>query len=156
MKLTTTLEKSGNSTHYIPIPEKIGEEIITRLGKRVICKVNGNKIHCAILKSQKLGTYIMVGKSTKEKIKANYKEELNLEILKDTTEYQIEIGEAFQEVLNTDEEGKIRFKALTDGKKRSLIHQVNRAKNIDTRINRALKILEKLKMGFTDLKDLIR
>jgi len=156
VKLKTRLEKSGGSMHYIPIPDEIGEEIIRRFGRRVICKVNGNQIHCAILKRQSIGTYIMAGKSTREKIKANYKDELNLEILEDTTEFQMEVGEVFQEVLDTDEEGKIRFKELTDGKKRSLIHQVNKAKNIDTQINRALKILENLKMGFTDLKDLTR
>lgn len=157
IKVVTRLEKSRNNTHYIPIPEEIASPILDTFGKRVLCMVNGHaKLHCAIMKHRDIGYYITVGKATKAKIKANHGDELCLEITKDESEYQAELPEELKEVLLTDEEGLHRFENLTPGKKRSIIHYVNSAKQMDTRINRALKILENLKMGMTDLKELMR
>ncbi len=155
MKIKTKLDRSGNS-HYIPIDSEMGQKIIDRFGKRILCTIKGHTLHCAILNKKELGRYIMVSKTAKEKIKAEYGDELVLKISKDTSEYQMEVSEEFQEVLSTDEEGILRFEKLTPGKKRSLIHYVGKAKNSDTRINRAIKIVENLKMGMTDLRELLR
>ncbi len=142
--------------HFVPIPEAQGKEIIEKYGKRVICEINGGVVHCAIQKNKDIGYFIMVGKSTKEKIKVDYKEELQLLIKKDDSKYKAEISEELWEVLKTDIEAKEYFEALTPGKKRTIIHRINKAKQSDTRINRALKIAENLKMGITDLKELLR
>jgi uncharacterized protein YdeI (YjbR/CyaY-like superfamily) len=98
----------------------------------------------------------MVGKATKKKLGLEVGEELLLEFEKDESEFKMDVCDELLEVLSTDEEGQAYFNALTDGRKRSIIHYINKAKQSNTRINRALKIVEKLKMGYTDLKELMR
>lgn len=155
MVIKTYLKQVGQNMYLIPIPEKMGIEIHEKFGKRVICIVNGNKIHCAVQKSKAHGYYIGAGKDTRKKIQVHPSDEFELTILEDNTKYQLEVPEELSEVLETDPEASERFEALTDGKKRSLIHHVGKAKQSITRIDRALKIAENLKFGFTDLKELI-
>ncbi len=156
MKIKTHLEIGNWNMFCLPIPEKKAEQIIKDFGKRIICQVNDASFHCAIQKSKKIGHYISVGKSTKKLIKAEYRDKLELIIKKDETEFKSPMPEEFEEVLKTDPPAQAAFDQLTPGKKRSLMFYVGKAKQIDTRINRALKISEKLKMGFTDLKEMMR
>lgn len=156
MKFKANLEKTGNS-HIISIPEDIALDALEKIGKRILLKVNNHvSIHCAILRTNAIGYYIMAGKSTRTKMKAEAGDELSLEILKDDSTYKAAVSEELKEVLLTDPDGQNRFEQLTDGKKRSIIHYVNKAKQSATRIDRALKIVDNLKSGATDLKELLR
>ena len=55
--------------------------------------------------------------------------------------------EEFQEVLNQDEEGRQLFEQLKPGLQRSFLYYINTAKMVDTRINRSLQLIERLKTG---------
>lgn len=156
MKLICNLEKAEYNMFIIPIPDQEGEQLYTKFGKRILCIVNGNKAHSALQQRKDLGYYIMVGKGTKEKLQIEYGETFELKIQKDNSEYKAEMPEELEEVLNTDAEGLLLFESLTPGKKRSIIHVVGNAKQSTTRINRAIKIIDRLKMGIKDLKELIR
>lgn len=157
MKITSKLEKSTYNMHRIPINLEDGHTILEKFGKRFICTVNkGISIHCALMNSKDTGFYIMIGKSTKVKIKVKLGEQLNLHIKKDSTKHQAVVSIELKEVLATDQEGQLFFNKLTPGKQRSLIHYVNKAKQSDTRIDRALRIVENLKLGITDLKLLLK
>lgn len=156
MKFTTKVDRVG-SMHYIPIPEAIAKAALEQFGKRVVCIVNEDvSIHSAIQRSKAYGYYIMTGKATLKEIKAQYEDILEIEFSQDETEYQVNLSEEFEEVFLTDPEGKMLFDQLSDGSKRGLIHYVNKAKRTDTRIDRALRIIHNLKMGFTSNKELIQ
>ena len=155
MKLVSQLKKTGTWSFHIPIPAKEGKVILEKFGKRILLKINGEQIHCAIQNSKQIGLYISISKASRKKFNINFDEKISFEILKDESKYQIEISEEFEEVLKTDIIAEERFNALTPGKQRSLIHYISKAKNIDTRINRALKIADNLKMGKKDLKELL-
>ena len=45
-------------------------------------------------------------------------------------------------LIDQDPVAKDRFEALTDGKKRSLIHTINRIKSLDKQVQTALTFLE--------------
>ena len=155
MKIKTTLKKSANSSHFIPLQEEVAKSILDKIGKRVLCIVNGKgRIHCAIQRSNSIGYYITVGKATKKKIMAEAGDSLVLEIRKDESAYQAAVPEELSAVLETDEAAIVAFEKLTPGKKRSIIHYISTAKQSDTRINRALKIVDYLKMGVTDLRQM--
>jgi uncharacterized protein YdeI (YjbR/CyaY-like superfamily) len=77
-----------------------------------------------------------------------------VEIEADTTTYQAEMPEELEEILNTDPDGMEVFEALTPGRQRSILFMIGRLKRIDSRIRKALSVVEKLKMGVTDLKQL--
>lgn len=55
------------------------------------------------------------------------------------------IPEELIAVLEEDPEGKIAFEKLTTGYKRSLIHYITSVKNVDSRIKRAIELVNKAK-----------
>jgi uncharacterized protein YdeI (YjbR/CyaY-like superfamily) len=60
------------------------------------------------------------------------------------------------EVLKTDTEAESIFKGLTDGNKRGLIYLVTQVKSIDKRIERSLKIAERLKLGIKSPREILK
>ena len=155
MKVETKLVKTSYNSHYIPIPLDIAEKALTQFGKRVFCTINGQKsIHCAIQRHRDIGYYLTIGKSTKAKINVESGAEIILHIQQDTSKYQAEMPEELLATIETDPESEAIFSQLTPGFQRSIIHYVDSAKRIDTRVDRALKILNRLKMGITDRKEL--
>jgi len=131
----SSLVNSSGSSHHIPLPEQKAKAILEKMGKRVLCTVNGNvSIHCAILRSSAFGYYIMVGKATKKKIMVEANESLKLKIEKDNTTYQAEMPEELAAVLETDEEAATIFDKLTSGKKRSIIYFIAKVKKSDINV----------------------
>lgn len=57
--------------------------------------------------------------------------------------------EEFKEVLNSDQEADEIFHSLTEGNQRGLIYLVSQVKSSDKKIERALKIVARIKNGVT-------
>ncbi|MFN4123613.1 MAG: YdeI/OmpD-associated family protein [Flavobacteriales bacterium] len=53
--------------------------------------------------------------------------------------------EEFEEVMQQDEIGSQLFHQLTAGKKRSLLYMIGKVKNVQSRINKSLAVMEHLK-----------
>jgi hypothetical protein len=60
---------------------------------------------------------------------------------------EVEIPEVLHEVLAQDPDGQTGWNKLTKGLQRGLCHYVNSVKNVDSRIKRALYLVEKIKSG---------
>ena len=63
---------------------------------------------------------------------------------------KLDLPEEMQAVLDQDDEGAKKWKKLTVGLQRSLVHYINSSKNIDVRIERALFLINKVKSGAYD------
>jgi len=79
-----------------------------------------------------------------------------IQFKEDTTQYGVEIPEEFQAVLDSDPEGAAHFSTLTDGRKRGLIYYIIRFKTSQTRIDKSIIILENLKRGIRDPREIIK
>lgn len=157
MKFKSELTKAIDYYNYLPVSQEQAQNILDDFGKRIICTINDeHSIHCALMNSKVVGYYIMISKKVQKQIKAEIGDTLTLEIQKDETKYGIPLSVEFVEVVETDPEAFELFEKLTPGKKRTIIHYVGLAKQSNTRINRAIKITENLKMGIKDLKELMR
>lgn len=60
---------------------------------------------------------------------------------------KLDLPEEMQAVLAQDDEGAKKWKRLTVGLQRSLVHYINSSKNVDVRIERALFLINKVKSG---------
>lgn len=150
-----TIKSNGHSC-YIGLPEKLAIQFIEAGNKRVICNVDDRyEFHCAILKSKHIGYYIMTGKKTLKAGDLKQGQKIEVALFPDHTKYQSEIPPELLEVLNSDFEGYEKFHKLTLGKQRSIIYMVSGLKSPDKRIERALKIVENIKMGFTKREELL-
>jgi Bacteriocin-protection, YdeI or OmpD-Associated/Domain of unknown function (DUF1905) len=118
--------------------------------KRVICKINDSiDFHCAFMPKKEGGFYINIGSIICKKLNLKLGDDVTLSFTEDTTTYQFDMPEELTEVLYQDSHAFTIFEGLTDGNKRSLIYLVTMVKSSEKRIERALKIVEKLKMGIT-------
>jgi len=59
----------------------------------------------------------------------------------------VELPDELEAVIEQDEEAKEVWASFTNGLKRSLIHYITSAKNIDIRIKRSLELMDKAKRG---------
>ncbi|MEQ8358291.1 MAG: YdeI/OmpD-associated family protein [Cytophagales bacterium] len=80
-------------------------------------------------------------------------EESKISVLieKDRSEFGMDVPEEFIEVMGQEELAWERFQQLTPGKQRTLIYIVNKVKNTDSRIRKALAIAHHLK----EMKDVL-
>jgi len=74
---------------------------------------------------------------------------IDVEFTEDKTKYQFEEPIEFMEVLRTDPDAKNIFDKLTKGNQRGLIYLITQVKSTEKRIERSLKIADKLKQGIT-------
>lgn len=93
--------------------------------------------------------FIYIGTKILHKLKLKLGDEIHFELKKDNSEFQFDYPEELEEVFRTDKQAKDKFDSLTDGNKRGLIYIVNQVKSVDKKIERSLKIAEKLKCGIT-------
>lgn len=136
--------------HYVMIHDEILTPFLSKKIKRVICKINDTlDFHGAFMPKKEGGFYINIGSSICKKLNLKLGDEVTLSFTEDTTEYQFDMPEELTEVFYQDPDAFSVFEGLTDGNKRGLIYLVTMVKSSEKRIERALKIVEKLKMGIT-------
>ena len=159
MKFTAVLSKFNSPLwgHHILVPEKISEHFISQNQKRITCSLNGSTpFHCALMPSGDGSYFINVNKEMRDKLKLKVGMEVKTELKKDESKYGLPMPEELQELLAQDPEGDQLFHALTPGKQRSLIYIAGKPKQSDTRLKKAVVVIEHLKAnsGKIDFKRL--
>lgn len=125
--------------------------------KRVVCTVGSeHSFSCALIPDGQGDFYIYLSKRRMDLLGLAADDSVQLILEKDTSEYGMEMPPELEEVLAFDEEAKSAFDQLTPGRRRSAIHQVGSAKREETRIERALRLAENLKMGVTDVRQFFK
>ncbi len=153
MNTEFVLEKFDSGMHYIMLDPKTVTALTKSANKRAVCMLNDTlEIHCAIMPKKEGGHFINIGSDICKqlKIKAGSKVKASFKI--DKTEYQFDMSEEFKEVLDTDPEADTIFYALTEGNQRGLIYLISQVKSPEKRIERSLKIVEKIKHGIISPK----
>lgn len=144
---TTTLDVLNSAIwgYHLPIPPEIAEGFKTKGIKRVVCEVNGKlKIHSAILSSNGY-YYVLINKQNVKQLGLVKDEPIVVSLTEETAKYGMPMAEEMQEVFAQEPEALNYFDMLTPGKQRNLIHLVNKVKNQNSRISKALAISHHLK-----------
>jgi hypothetical protein len=137
----------------VNLNEKIVNTIMIDGNKRAIGTINGQlKFHCAFLNSKSEGYYVMISSKICKQLNLKIGQKLVITFEIDTSENQFETSEELNAVLDSDVEASSVYASLTDGKKRSIVYLMGLVKSSDKKIERALLIAEKLKMGITSAK----
>ena len=138
---------SGVISHNgIVLPEKTLEELNHPKRIRIEGTINGTPFNLAIQHIKDGRRFLMVGNTLRKaaKLKAGDKVEVIFNLANPD---EIKLPEELMEVLEQDPEGKAVFSQFTPGLQRSLAHYVTSAKQVDTRIKRALELMDKAKLG---------
>ena len=151
------LEKFDSGIHFIMLDKETVLTLTQNTNKRVICKLNDEaEFHCAIMSKKEGGHFINIGLTICKKLKIKEGSKVSATFSVDKTEYQFEMPEEFKEVLDTDPEADRIFHSLTEGNQRGLIYLITQVKSSDKRIERALKIVERIKNGMTSPRTVLK
>ncbi|MEM9920465.1 MAG: YdeI/OmpD-associated family protein [Bacteroidota bacterium] len=159
MRFTAVLDNFNSDLwgHHIRVPKPIAEAFIEGKNRRVLCILNDQfEIHCALMPDGKQGYFININKEIRTKLKLKVGSEIHAELKKDESEYGLPMPEELAELFRQDEEGSTLFHALSPGKQRSLLYIIGKPKSSNTRLRKALVVVDYLKStgGKLDFKAL--
>jgi Bacteriocin-protection, YdeI or OmpD-Associated/Domain of unknown function (DUF1905) len=143
------IEKFSNGMHFVIVDEKVVDSFITKGTKRALCIIENTTFHVAFMPKKEGGYFVNLGSLICKKLNLKEGDEITISFAEDHSELQFEMPEEFLEVLYQDPDADAIFQDLTDGNKRGLIYVITLVKSSEKRIERALKVAEKLKMGIT-------
>ena len=147
-KFTSILDKFESHlwAFQLEVPAEISSKYIQGTNRRIIIAINdSDSIKCALMPDGKGAWFILMNKQIRDKLGLNLGESVQVEIEKDSSEYGLDMPDEFRELLNQEEEAKVYFDNLTPGKKRNLIYIISKVKNTDSRLRKALAIVQHLK-----------
>lgn len=139
--------------HYILLDPATVAALTKNGNKRAICRLNDQvDFHCAIMPKKEGGHFINISSAVCRQLKIKEGSKVSAAFSVDDTEYQFKMPEELQEVLRTDEAANEIFHGLTPGNQRGIMYLVAQVKSSDKKIERALKIAERLKNGITSAR----
>ncbi len=157
MKTEYQLEKFSSGMHYIMVDRKIVDTFKNLGDKRAICRLNNQiEFHCAFMPKKEGGHFVNIGAAICKKLKIKEGSTVTATFTADKTKYQFEMPEELREVLNLDTDANNIFHSLTEGNQRGLIYLVTQLRSSNKRIERALKIADKLKNGITSPRTILK
>jgi bifunctional DNA-binding transcriptional regulator/antitoxin component of YhaV-PrlF toxin-antitoxin module len=141
----------------IKVPNKIGDAFKKAEHKRMIATYN--KTHdapCAFMPATEKGYWLMINKEIRKKFKIEAGDKIDVVLRPDTSKYGIPLPPEMEELLLQDEIGNHYFHTLTPGKQRSLLYTIGKPKGSETRLKKAVAIMEYLKLvkGKLDFREM--
>lgn len=149
MRFKTTLQKftdSHSSVYklHFPVPFEVAEKFIEGEQRRVKCSINDlATINCGLMPFQDYW-YILVNQNLQKELNLELGDEVDISLEKDQSKYGMDMPEELMALLDQDPLADQFFHHLTPGKQRNLIYIVSKVKNTDSRINKALAIIDHL------------
>ena len=130
----------GKSTYTVlPLPDDIAGALQAAGAKRVEGEINEHPVNLALSKAPVIdGVFLWTGKSLLARIDVAPGEPLEVRLRKadDGVETPEDIVLALRQA-----DATANWEALTPGKKRGLLHQINTAKRAETRAKRIAKLI---------------
>lgn len=148
-------EESLWGYHFI-VPEEL-VEATNGTDRRMVVLANGlHRFHAALMSTGKGQYFVYANEELRKKLKIQLGDIVVLEMDKDESDYGMPVPDSFLELLQQDSEGDYYFHKLTKGKQRNLIHIINKPKNENLKIHKAVVILEYLKsvQGKLDFREM--
>lgn len=130
---------------YLELPVDAHEALDLEPNCRVLLHAGTLTMHRALRQSRNGYSYIGLNGESVRKLNLLEGSELEVSLEPDTSDFGMDFPEEIREVLAQDPEGEELFLAMTPGKRRGLLHYVASAKSSETRINRSLHMMKRLR-----------
>lgn len=86
--------------------------------------------------------FILVNKKIRDQLGLIVGDTIQVELVRDESKYGLPMPAELREVLDQDPEGDRLFHALTVGKQRTMLYYIGKWKDVDRRIDYALRVVE--------------
>ena len=144
-KAITRFTEKQFGAWYLEMEEGASSKLGVPPNSRVIMRLGEEEIHRALRRSANGYEYVGLSIAMVKKMGLRENAEIEIALKVDTSEYGMDFPEEMQEVMDQDPEGKSLFERLTPGLQRGFLHYVSSAKGIDTRIKRALHLMQRVR-----------
>lgn len=135
-------------THYIAVPDEVAQQFTRTQPVRMMCLLNDSiEFHCALRPRGDGSFFISIGTPSRQQGKLRLGDTLRIAIWQDESEYGRKMPEELTELLAIDEEGNRLFHALPPNRQRSIIYYVDGAKSPQVRVDRAIMMINRLKIN---------
>ncbi|TAD86928.1 MAG: DUF1905 domain-containing protein [Bacteroidetes bacterium] len=141
-KIIGQLEKRKGGYFFLKVDAQIVETFKNKRNTRLICKLdNILSFQCGLNHLGDGNFFIIVSTKNLKAINRKVGETIQFEIKEDPNPLGIDIPETIEVLLEQDPELKDKFHKFTDGKKRSIIVQTSKIKDIDKQIARTIELI---------------
>ncbi|MRX47924.1 YdeI/OmpD-associated family protein [Pedobacter puniceum] len=86
--------------------------------------------------------FIILSNSNLANVQKKLGDEIHFELNEDPNPLGVDMPEVLEVLIEQDEHLKTIFESLTPGKKRNIIHQISRIKDIDKQIQKSIKLIQ--------------
>jgi hypothetical protein len=137
----------GIRGHYISIPTEYTPLLSKAENLRLTCSINqGEPFHCSPRPKGDGTLYISLGAEVRRKGKLAAGVKVTAVLHRDESVYGRPMPEELRELLEIDPEGKRLFHQLNPGGQRGILYYIQQSPKTQTRIDRAIKMIDRLKI----------
>lgn len=159
MRFKTQIDRFNSDLwgYHIVVPDQVAQAFLDAETRRVVCTLNGVlTFQCALMPNKNGFYFININKANRKKLNLEIGSEVEVYLEQDESKYGLPVPEEFQALLELDDEGSQLFHQLTPGKQRTLLFLIGKPKTSNTRLKKAIVVIEYLKStkGKLDFKEL--
>ena len=145
-----TLELGGPSfmpTQILMVPAEVLEKLGGKAAKRVVCTIRGHALRLGLMPLEGGGRYLMLNKDVCRAVGIALGQELVIEIAPDPNPDHVDLPDELAEALAAWPEAEAAFNAYSGAHRRAMARLVDEAKQRETRVRRAVQLVERLARG---------
>ncbi len=136
------LEKRKGGYFFLKIDAEIINQFKNKRHTRFICTLNKTlTFQCGLNHFGDGNFFIILSSKNLDKVGKKLGDVISFELNEDPNPLGVEMPEVLEIILEQDEEVKATFEKLTLGKKRNVIHSINKIKDIDKQVQKAIQII---------------
>ncbi|MCU0322345.1 MAG: YdeI/OmpD-associated family protein [Chitinophagaceae bacterium] len=136
------LEKRKGGYFFLKIDAQIVDQFKNKRQTRFLCTLEKSlTFQCGLNHLGDGNFFIILSSKNLQTVDKKLGDKIHYELSEDPNPLGVEIPEVLEVILEQDETVKATFDSLTLGKKRNIIHQINKIKDVDKQIQKAIKLI---------------
>ena len=136
------LEKRKGGYFFLKIEADIINQFQNKRHTRFLCMLEGHlTFQCGLNHLGDGNFFIILSSNNLSSVQKKLGDVIHFELNEDPNPLGVDMPETLDAVIEQDENLKAIFDGLTLGKKRTIIHQITRIKDIDKQIQKSIKLI---------------
>ena len=136
------LEKRKGGYFFLKIDAEIINQFKNKRHTRFLCTLDQTlTFQCGLNHLGDGNFFIILSTKNLNAVGKNLGDIISFELLEDPNPLGVDMPEVLEALLEQDEDLKAIFESLTLGKKRNVIHSINKIKDIDKQIQKTIQII---------------
>jgi len=141
------VRKQVGGGHFVSVPSEVTAFFGKKGRTRILGTMNGVEIDRALIPNGEGGHEIIIGTDVRKKTKAEPGEKVVFEIYRNPNPDEVEIPQELMAAIELEPVAMAKFAKMTPSMKRNMAYWVDSGKLPETRVKRAVEILNRIMNG---------